>query len=160
MVDAAAWYTPLWLVRMRRLLLLALILPACLPAVAVAAAKPGSYSGTSSAKYVRVGSATEPTDTGKVTFRVRTNKVLNFRLRNQQMNCGPGGPVVPVTVETIKLNSLGKGSALYKDPNVGTLKVSIRVSSTGKASGTIRRPPSAIGLCNPDYPVRFTAKRT
>ena len=144
---------------MRRILLLALILPGSLPAVAVAAAKPGSYSGTSSAKYVQVGSATEPTDTGKVTFSVRSNKVRNFRLRNQQMNCGPG-PVVPVSVETIKLNSRGKGSALYKDPNVGTLKVSITVTSTGKASGTIRRPPSAIGLCNPDYPVRFTARRT
>ena len=144
---------------MRRILLVALILLASLPAVALAAPKPGSYSGTSSAKYVQVGSATEPTDTGKVTFRVRNNKVLNFRLRNQQMNCGPG-PVVPVTVEKIKLNSMGKGSALYKDPNVGTLKVSITVTSTGKASGTIRRPPSAIGLCNPDYPVRFTAKRT
>src|SRR5215218_4509446 len=89
---------------MRRILLLALILPASLPAVAIAAAKPGSYSGTSSAKYVQVGSATEPTDTGKVTFRVRSNKVLNFRLSNQQMNCGPG-PVVPVSVDTIKLNS-------------------------------------------------------
>jgi hypothetical protein len=144
---------------MSRNLRLALILPASVPTVALAAAKPGSYSGTSSAKYVRVGSATEPTDTGKVTFRVRSNKVLNFRLRNQQMNCGPG-PVVPVSVDTIKLNSRGKGSALYKDPNVGTLKVSISVTSTGKASGTIRRPPSAIGLCNPDYPVRFTAKRS
>ncbi len=67
---------------------------------------------------------------------------------------------MPVSVETIKLNSRGKGSALYKDPNVGTLKVSIKVTSTGKASGTMRRPPSATGLCNPDYPVRFTAKRT
>jgi hypothetical protein len=144
---------------MLRLLFLALILLASSPAVALAVAKPGSYSGTSSAKYVQVGSATEPTDTGKVTFRVRNNKVLDFRLRNQQMNCGPG-PVVPVAVETIKLNSLGKGSALYKDPNVGTLKVSIKVTSTGRASGTIRRPASAIGLCNPDYPVGFTAKRS
>ena len=143
---------------MRRILLLALLLPASLPAVAVAAAKPGSYSGTSSAKYVQVGSATEPTDKGKVTFSVRTSKVLNFRLKGQQMNCGPG-PVVPVFVKAIKLNSRGKGSALYKDPNVGTLKVSIKVTSTGKASGTIRRPPSAVGLCNPDYPVSFTAKR-
>jgi hypothetical protein len=144
---------------MRRILLLALILPAALPAVAVAAAKPGSYAGTSSAKYVQVGSTSEPTDKGKVTFSVKTNKVLNFRLKGQQMNCGPG-PVVPVSVKTIKLNSKGKGSALYQDPNVGTLKVSITVTSTGKASGTIRRPPSAVGLCNPDYPARFTAKRT
>ena len=144
---------------MPRLLLLALISLASLPAVALAAAKPGSYSGTSKAKYVQVGSATEPTDTGKVTFTVRSNKVLNFRMRGQQMNCGPG-PVVPVTVRTIRLNSSGKGSALYKDPNVGTLKVSITVTSTGRASGTIRRPSSAIGLCNPDYPARFTARRT
>jgi hypothetical protein len=144
---------------MPRLLLLALISLASLPAVALAAAKPGSYSGTSKAKYVQVGSATEPTDTGKVTFTVRSSRVLNFRMRGQQMNCGPG-PVVPVTVKTIKLNSSGKGSALYKDPNVGTLKVSITVTSTGRASGTIRRPPSAVGLCNPDYPARFTAKRT
>jgi hypothetical protein len=144
---------------MPRLLLLALISLASLPAVALAAAKSGSYSGTSKAKYVQVGSATEPTDTGKVTFTVRSNKVLNFRLRGQRMNCGPG-PIVPVTVKTIKLNSSGKGSALYKDPNVGRLKVSITVTSTGRASGTIRRPPSATGLCDPDYPVRFTAKRT
>jgi hypothetical protein len=144
---------------MIRFVLLALVSLAAVPAVALAAAKPGSYAGKSSAKYVQVGSATEPTDHGKVAFTVRSSKVLNFRLKGQQMNCGPG-PVVPVSVKTIKLNSLGKGSALYKDPNVGTLKVSIKVTSSGKASGTIRRPPSAIGLCNPDYPVHFTAKRT
>jgi hypothetical protein len=144
---------------MNRLLLLALISFAAVPAVALAAAKPGSYSGTSSGKYIQVGSAEEPTDKGKVTFTVRSNKVLNFRLRGQRMNCGPA-PEVPVTVKTIRLNSSGKGSAIYKDPNVGTLKVSITVTSTGKASGTIRRPASATGLCDPDYPVRFTAKRT
>ena len=143
----------------RFLLLVVLIVFASVPAVALSAAKPGSYSGKSSAKYVQVGSATEPTDSGTVTFTARRDKVVNFRLKGQQMNCGPG-PVVPVTVKTIKLNSSGKGSALYKDPNVGTLKVSIRVTSAGKASGTIRRPPTAIGLCNPDYPVSFTARRT
>ncbi len=143
---------------MHRVAILTVVSLAALPAVAVAAAKPGSYSGTSSAKYVQVGSATEPTDKGKVTFTVRSNKVLNFRMRGQQMNCGPG-PVVPVTVKTIRLNSAGKGSALYKDPNVGTLKVSITVTSRGRASGTVRRPPSAVGLCNPDYPARFTARR-
>ena len=144
---------------MLRFLLVVLIAFVSIPAVALAAAKPGSYAGKSSAKYVQVGSTTEPTDSGKVTFTVRRNKVLNFRLKGQQMNCGPG-PVVPVTVKTIKLDSSGKGSALYQDPNVGTLKVSIKVASTGKASGIIRRPPSAVGLCNPDYPVRFTARRT
>ena len=40
-----------------------------------------------------------------------------------------------------------------------TLKVTITVTSAGKASGSVRKPPSATGLCNPDYPVRFTAKR-
>jgi hypothetical protein len=143
---------------MNRLIACSLISLIAIPAVAFAAAKPGSYSGVSSAKYVQVGSATEPTDKGKVTFTVKSSKALNFKLTGQQMNCGPG-PVVNVSVKTIKLNSRGKGSATYKDPNVGTLKVTLAVTSTGKASGTIRRPPSAVGLCNPDYPARFTAKR-
>jgi hypothetical protein len=143
---------------MNRLLIAALLSLLAVPAVAFAAAKPGSYSGVSSAKYVQVGSADEPTDKGKVTFTVKSSKVLNFRMKGQQMNCGPG-PVVPVYVKTIKLNSSGKGSGTYKDPNVGTLKVSIAVTSTGKASGTVRRPTSAVGLCNPDYPAKFTAKR-
>ena len=143
---------------MRHPLLLGLVALAAVPAVALAAAKPGSYSGTSSGKYVQVGSATEPTDKGKVTFTVRSGKVVNFRLRGQRMQCGPA-PEVPVAVKTIRLSSSGKGSALYRDPNVGTLKVSISVTSAGRASGTIRRPPSATGLCDPDYPVRFTARR-
>ncbi|MEK6230212.1 MAG: hypothetical protein AABM43_13405 [Actinomycetota bacterium] len=144
---------------MNRLLLVALVSLTAIPAVAFAAAKPGSYSGTSSAKYIQVGSPTEPTDKGKVTFGVGSNKVRNFRLRGQQMNCG-GGPVVPVTVKTIKLNSRGKGSATREQPDVGYLTVKITVTSAGKASGTIRKPSNKPGLCNPDYPVRFTAKRT
>jgi hypothetical protein len=143
---------------MKRLVTCAVLSVAALPAVALAAAKPGTYSGVSSAKYVQVGSATEPTDKGKVTFTVKSSKALNFKMTGQQMNCGPG-PIVNVSVRTIRLNSAGKGSATYKDPNVGTLKVTIAVTSTGKASGTIRRPPAAVGLCNPDYPARFTAKR-
>jgi hypothetical protein len=143
---------------MHRFVVLPVVAMAAVPAIAHAAARPGSYSGTSSGKYVQVGSASEPTDRGKVTFTVRSSKVLNFRVRGQQMQCGPG-PVVPVTVKRIKLNSAGKGSATYKDPNVGTLKVTIRVTSSGKGSGTIRKPPSATGLCDPNYPVRFTAKR-
>lgn len=127
------------------------------PAVASAAAKPGSYSGTSSGKYVQVGSATEPTDKGRVTFTVRDGKVRTFRLRDQLMQCGPPN-AVPVAVATIKLNASGKGSAVYKDPNVGQLKVTITVTSRGTASGTVRAV-SGSSLCNPDYPVRFTAKR-
>ena len=144
---------------MKRTLLLALLVVAAVPSLALAAAKPGSYSGTSSGKYIQIGQATEPTDKGKVTFTVRSNRVLNFKLRGQKMQCGPA-PEVPVTVKTIKLNSSGKGSAVYQDPNVGALKVTITVTSTGKASGTVRRPPAAVGLCDPDYPVRFTAKRS
>lgn len=127
------------------------------PAVASAAAKSGSYGGTSSGKYVQVGSATEPTDKGKVTFTVRDGKVRTFRLRDQLVQCGPPA-AVPVSVSTIKLNSSGKGSAIYKDPNVGKLKVTITVTSKGTASGTIRAV-SGSSLCNPDYPVKFTAKR-
>lgn len=143
---------------MHRLPALAVLALLACPAAALAAAKPGSYSGTSSGKYVQVGMAEEPTDKGKVTFTVRSSKVLGFKVRGQLFQCGAAAEV-PVTVKTIKLNASGKGSATYQDPNVGPLKVSITVTSTGKASGTIRRPPSAAGLCDPDYPVRFTAKR-
>jgi hypothetical protein len=143
---------------MNRLLALALVALAAAPAVALAAPRPGSYSGTSSVKYIQVGQTTEPTDKGKVKFTVRSNKVLNLRLREQLIQCGPPAEV-PVTVKTITLSSSGKGSATYRDPNVGQLNVSITVRSDGTASGTIRRPASATGLCNPDFPVRFTAKR-
>lgn len=142
---------------MNRLVVLAVAALAAVPAAAVAAASPGRYSGTSSAKYIQVGSATEPTDRGRLTFTLRGSRVLDFRLRGQQMNCGPG-PVVDVTVRSIRLNNSGRGIATYRDPNIGTLRVSIRVTSTGRASGTVRRPASATGLCDPDYPVRFTAR--
>jgi hypothetical protein len=143
---------------MHRFLLAFLLALAAIPAVAFAAARPGTYSGTSSGKYIQVGQADEPTDRGKVSFKVRSRKVLNFKVRGQLFQCGPPNEV-PVTVKTIKLSSRGKGSATYKDPSVGPLKVSITVTSAGKAKGTIRKPASATGLCNPDYPVSFTAKR-
>jgi hypothetical protein len=143
---------------MRRLLVIAPMSVMLVPAVALAAPTPGKYSGTSSGKYIQVGQAEEPTDKGKVTFKVKNRNVLDFKLRDQLVQCGPPAEV-PVTVGKIKLNSAGKGSALYQDPSVGTLKVTIAVSSKGKASGTIRRPESASGVCYPDYPVRFTAKK-
>ena len=143
---------------MHRFLLAFLLTLVAVPAVASAAAKPGTYSGTSSGKYIQVGQADEPTDRGKVSFTVKSSKVLNFKVRNQLFQCGPPSEI-PVTVKTIRLNSKGKGSASYKNPNVGTLKVTITVTSAGKAKGTIRKPPSATGLCDADYPVSFSAKR-
>jgi hypothetical protein len=143
---------------MHRFLIAFILALAAIPAVAFAAAKPGTYSGTSSGKYIQVGRAEEPTDRGKVSFTVRSSKVLNFKVRGQLFQCGPPNEV-PVIVKTIRLNSRGKGSANYKDPSIGTLKVTIAVTSAGKASGTVRKPPSVTGLCDPDYPVRFTAKR-
>lgn len=128
------------------------------PATAAAAGKPGGYSGVSHAKYVQLG-ATEPvSDRGTVTFRVENNRVKNFRLRGQMMNCGFSGEV-PVTVAKIRLNASGKGSRTVDAPGVGKLKVTITVTADGKAFGNIRRPESAPGICNPDYPVRFTARR-
>ena len=141
-----------------RFLVACLLALAAIPAVAFAAAKPGTYSGTSSGKYIQVGQAEEPTDRGKVSFTVRSSKVRNLKVTGQLFQCGPPAEVL-MNVKTIRLNSRGKGSANYKDPNVGTLKVTITVTSAGKAKGTIRKPPSATGLCNSDYPVRFTAKR-
>ena len=131
---------------------------AAIPAVAFAAAKPGTYKGTSSGKYIQVGQADEPTDRGKVSFTVKSSKVLNFKVKGQLFQCGQPNEI-PVTVKTIKLNAKGKGSASYKDPSIGVLKVTITITSTGKAKGTVRKPPSAVGLCDSDYPVRFTAKR-
>ena len=143
---------------MHRFLLASILAFAAIPAVAFAAAKPGTYSGTSSGKYIQVGQAEEPTDRGKVSFTVRSSKVRNIKVKGQLFQCGPPAEIL-MTVKTIRLNSKGKGSASYKDPNIGTLKVTITVTSAGKAKGTIRKPPSATGLCNSDYPVRFTAKR-
>jgi len=142
---------------MKGLIALALAASIALPAVAQAAAKSGSYSGTSSGKYVQVGQATEPTDKGKVTFSVKSNKVQNLKLRGQLFQCGPPAEI-PVTVKAISLNSRGKGSASFKDPAIGTLKVSITVSSKGTASGSVKAASGA-SLCNPDYPVKFSAKR-
>jgi hypothetical protein len=143
---------------MRKLILISFMALGAIPAVAFAAAKPGTYSGKSSGKYIQVGQAEEPTDHGKVSLTVRSSKVLNFRVRKQLFQCGPPNEI-DVTVKKIKLNSKGKGTANYDDPSVGTLKVTITVTSSGKASGTVRSPSSTTGLCNPDYPVRFTAKR-
>jgi hypothetical protein len=142
---------------MNRLFVLATLSLAAVPATAHAAAKPGSYSGTTSGKYVQVGQAEEPTDKGKVTFKVRSGKVLDFKVRGQLFQCGPPAELL-VTVKTIKLSASGKGKATFEDPNVGKLAVSITVSAKGKATGTVKAAPAA-GLCNPDYPVRFTAKR-
>ena len=139
-------------------LMTSLLALAAIPAVAFAAAKPGTYKGTSSGKYIQVGQADEPTDHGKVSFTVKSSKVVNFKIKGQLFQCGPPNEI-PLTVKTIKLNSKGKGSASYKDPSVGLLKVSITVTSAGKAKGSVRKPPSAVGLCDSDYPVRFTAKR-
>src|SRR3954470_12951735 len=121
---------------MKRTIAVALLLVTTITAVAFAAAKAGSYSGVSSAKYVQVGAAEEPTDKGKVTFTVKSNKVLNFKMRGELMNCGPG-TIVDVTVKSIKLNSSGKGSATYQHPKLGPLKVSITVTSKGTAKGTV-----------------------
>ena len=143
---------------MHRFLIASILALAAIPGVAFAAAKPGTYSGTSSGKYIQVGQAQEPTDHGKVSFKVRSNKVRNFKVTGQLFQCGPPNEI-PVTVKTIRLSSKGKGSANYKDPSIGTLKVTITVTSAGKAKGTIRKPSSAVGLCDSDYPVRFTAKR-
>lgn len=142
---------------MRPVLLLALASLA-VPAVALAAPKAGSYSGSSSGKYVQIGMATEPTDKGKVTFKVSGSKVTDFKLRGQLVQCGPPAEI-PLNVKSIKLSAKGSGSATVQAAGVGALKVSITVGSTGKASGTIARPRSAAGLCDPAYPVRFTAKR-
>lgn len=91
---------------------MSLLALAAVPAAAFAAAKHGTYSGTSSGKYIQVGQAEEPTDRGRVSFGVKS-----------------------------------------------TLRLTIKVTSAGKATGTVHRPASVMGLCSTDHPVRFSAKR-
>lgn len=138
-----------------RVILCSLVSLVLVPAVALAAAKPGSYSGVSNASIFEYGDTEPRTDKGKVTFTVRSDKVLNFRVTGQRFMCGTGHQEVPITVRTIKLNSSGKGTATYNNPDVGAFTVAITVTSGGKASGTLK----PTGLCQREYPGRFTAKR-
>src|SRR3954453_560319 len=103
---------------MPRLLCLVVALALTVPAVAFAAASPGSYTGVSSGKYIQIGEGTAPTDKGKVTFKVKANKVLGFRVRGQRFQCGTAAEV-PVYLKSIRLDSSGKGSKIYKDPVLG-----------------------------------------
>jgi hypothetical protein len=128
---------------------------AAIPSMALAAAKSGSYRGVSSASVFSDPGQTAPrTEKGKVTFTVRSNKVSSFSVKGQHLSCGHGTIVVPISARTIKLNASGKGKATYTNPSVGPFEISIAVTSTGKAAGKIQPK----GLCNHDYPVRFTAK--
>jgi hypothetical protein len=142
---------------MKRSLLVTTMILAALPAMALAAAKPGSYAGTSSST-VDVYGGTTRVDKGKITFTVKSSKVLKLQLKGQEMQCNAGASEFPLKAPTIKLDSKGKGSVSYKDPMVGSLKITITVTSAGKATGTIRNPSMSTGLCRPDRPVKFTAK--
>jgi opacity protein-like surface antigen len=142
---------------MKKTLILALLALAALPAVASAAAKPGSYAGTSSSSVNVYGGGTK-VDKGKVTFTVKNNKVSAFKLKGQEMQCNAGAAEFPLKVPTIKLNSKGKGSVTYNDPMVGSMKVTITVTSKGTATGTLKNPSMSTGMCQPDHPVKFTAK--
>jgi hypothetical protein len=137
-----------------RLLVLAALFTLALTASALAAAKPGSYSGTSvNDDIYRYGDIEPQTDKGKVTFTVKSNRVLKFKVAGQEFMCGAGPQTIPVTVAKIKLSSTGRGKGTYTDPNVGAFKVAIKVTSRGRASGTI----TPTGLCN--GAATFTAKR-
>jgi hypothetical protein len=78
-------------------------------------------------------------------------------VRKQLFQCGPPNNI-PVTVKTIKLNSKGKGSANYKDPSIGTLKVTITVTSAGKASGTVASRHRPRGYATPT--IRSDSRRS
>jgi hypothetical protein len=142
---------------MKKTLLVTLMILAALPAIALAAAKPGLYAGTSSST-VDVYGGTTKVDKGKITFTVKSNKVSKLQLKGQEMQCNAGAAEYDLKVPAFKLNSKGKGSFSWKDQMVGSLKITITVSSTGKAVGTIKNPSMSTGLCRPDRPVKFTAK--
>jgi hypothetical protein len=117
------------------------------------AAKSGSYSGVSINKEIYVYGDIEPRiDKGKATFKVKSNAVTKFKLKGQQMMCGPSPVEVPVSLAKITLNSAGKGKASYTSQNLGSFNVKITVRDNGKASGTI----TPTGLCSGK--VTFSAK--
>ena len=101
----------------------------------------------------RYGDLEPQTDKGKVTFSVKSNVVLKFKVAGQEFMCGSGPQLIPVYVAKIKLNSTGSGKGTYTNPAVGPFKVAIKVTSTGRASGSI----TPTGLCN--GVVKFTARR-
>ena len=130
---------------LRRSLGLAVAFTLALSASALAAAEPGSYNGASSNNQIyRYGDIEPRTDKGKVTFSVTSKAVVTFKLTGQEIMCGASPYVVPVTVAKIKLNSSGLGNGTYTNPDVGAFKVAIKVTSTGRASGTI----TPDGLCS------------
>lgn len=138
----------------RRLLTLTSLMTVAVAVTAHAAAKTGSYSGTSVNKEIYLYGDVEPrTDKGKVTFSVKAGNALKFKLSGQKIMCGSQPVAIPVTVGKMKLNSSGAGKGTYTDPNVGAFKVAIKVTSTGRASGTI----TPVNLCTGK--VTFTAKR-
>jgi hypothetical protein len=123
---------------------LAAVLTFAISATALAAAPSGSYSGTSSNDGIwRYGAEEEVTDKGRVTFSVKSSVIRKFKLSGQEFMCGAGAHVVPVAVAKIKLDPAGRGKGTYKDPTVGDFKVSIKVTSSGRASGTVK----PTGLC-------------
>ncbi len=137
-----------------RSLLAIALLALLVPAVALGAAKAGSYSGTSSVKIpIVVGyKETTRTDKGKVAFKVRGAKVTAFKVTGQQAFCGGQSPEIDVRIASITLSAAGSGTGNTTDPNVGPIKVTIKVTSGGKATGTIKYA----GLCQSSAP--FTAK--
>jgi hypothetical protein len=138
----------------RRALPLALLATLAVAVTAHAAAKAGSYTGVSVNKEIYgYGDVDPKTDKGKVTFTVKSNTVLKFKLTGQQFMCGSQPVPIAVSVAKMKLSSTGAGKGTFKDPNVGAFKVAIKVTSTGKATGTI----TPQNLCRGK--VTFSAKR-
>jgi hypothetical protein len=136
-----------------RTLALAAVLTLVLSASA-SAAKTGPYSGVSTNKEIYYYGDLEPrSDKGKVTFKVKSNAVTKFKLKDQEIMCGATTAKVPVSVARIELDAAGKGKGTYTNPNVGAFKVKIKVGPSGKASGTI----TPTGLCRGK--VTFSAKR-
>ena len=136
--------------------LLALV---AIPAVAFGAAKPGTYKGTSSGKYIQVGQAEEPTHRREGVLHREEQQ--GAELQGEEA-VGPTRPAGrgPGNHQDDQAELQGEGLGQLQGPRVfGTLKVTITVTSAGKAKGIVRKPPSATGLCDSDFPVRFNAKR-
>ena len=141
---------------MRIPVVLSLAALAALPAAALAAAPNGAYKGSSTGKVYDRATMDDVVDKGTVTFSVSSNVVKSFKVAGQKFMCG-GQPIeVKITAAKIKLDSSGRGKATFKEPSLGSFKISITAKSTGRATGSV----IAVNLCDGEnYPVKFTARK-
>ena len=119
--------------------------------LALAAPKNGSYKGTSKGTIevmvpdpVLFKKFVKQTDTGKVSFSVKGGVVKSFSIKGQKLMCGGQPLEADVKISSITLNAKGSGTGTKTLAGLGPMKVTIKVTAKGAASGTVK---SAGNIC-------------